>query len=116
MGGGVASARVVLRLLKVGEVAERLSVSAATVYALCKCGALPHVRVANAIRVLEAELEAFLDRDDRVARTSDVISEALRRRGDYLGNREYERNGYAAARVRLRLPPSYRPASTSTPR
>lgn len=58
--GGAASPRVALRLLKVGEVAELLGVSTATVYALCKRGVLRHVRVANAIRVPEAALGAFL--------------------------------------------------------
>jgi excisionase family DNA binding protein len=58
--GGAASPRVAPRLLKVREVAERLGVSTATVYALCKRGALRHVRVANAIRVPEAALLAFL--------------------------------------------------------
>jgi excisionase family DNA binding protein len=51
---------VAARLLKVAEVAERMGVSTATVYALCKRGALQHVRVANAIRVPEAALGAFL--------------------------------------------------------
>ena len=58
--GVAASPRVALRLLKVGEVAELLGVSTATVYALCKRGALRHVRIANAIRVPEAALAAFL--------------------------------------------------------
>jgi excisionase family DNA binding protein len=58
--GGAGLPRVAPRLLTVGEVAERLRVSTATVYALCKRGALQHVRVANAIRVPEAALAAFL--------------------------------------------------------
>jgi excisionase family DNA binding protein len=58
--GGAAPPRVAARLLKVAEVAERMGVSTATVYALCKRGALQHVRVANAIRVPEAALGAFL--------------------------------------------------------
>ena len=58
--GGVGSPRVAPRLLKVGEVAERLRVSTATVYALCKRGALRHVRIANSIRVPETALLAFL--------------------------------------------------------
>jgi len=58
--GGAASARVAPWLLKVREVAERLGVSTATVYALCKRGVLQHVRVANAIRVPETALRAFL--------------------------------------------------------
>ena len=56
---GAASTRVALRLLKVREVAELLGVSTATVYALCKRGALRHVRVANAIRVPEEALSAL---------------------------------------------------------
>jgi len=47
--GGAASPRVALGLMRVGEVAERLGVGTATVYALCKRGALRHVRVANAM-------------------------------------------------------------------
>jgi len=39
------------RLLSVREVARRLSVSRATMYRLCAEGNLPHVRVANSIRV-----------------------------------------------------------------
>ena len=58
--GSADSLRVASRLLKVGEVAEWLGVSAATVYALCKRGLLRHVRVANAIRVPEAALATFL--------------------------------------------------------
>lgn len=48
------------RLLTVREVAERLGISTATVYRLCERGALPHVRVSNAIRIQLAALEAFL--------------------------------------------------------
>src|SRR5205085_1829206 len=44
------------RLLTVMEVAERLRVCTATVYGLCKSGKLGHVRVANSIRIREAEL------------------------------------------------------------
>jgi len=48
------------RLLTVSEVADRLTVSAATVYKLCDRGELAHVRVLNAIRVGEADLASFL--------------------------------------------------------
>jgi excisionase family DNA binding protein len=54
--------RAVERLLRVGEVAERLRVSTATVYALCKRGELAHARVANSIRVSERALAAFCSR------------------------------------------------------
>ena len=48
------------RLLTVREVAERLSVSTATIYTLCERGELPHVRISNSIRIAPADLAAFL--------------------------------------------------------
>ena len=48
------------RWLTVGEVAQRLRVSTATVYTLCKQGRLLHTRVANSIRIREQALEDFL--------------------------------------------------------
>jgi excisionase family DNA binding protein len=50
-GGGVLTVR---------EVAERLAISTATVYALCDRGELPHVRISNAIRIDPADLAAFI--------------------------------------------------------
>jgi excisionase family DNA binding protein len=47
-------------LLNVAEVAVTLGVCRATVYALCDCGELAHVRVSNAIRFTRADLERFL--------------------------------------------------------
>jgi len=47
-------------LLTVREVAGRLGVCTATVYALCARGELAHVRISNAIRVAPADLAAFL--------------------------------------------------------
>jgi excisionase family DNA binding protein len=47
------------RLLTVSEVAERLAVCSATVYALCERGELRHVRVSSAIRIRPADLESF---------------------------------------------------------
>jgi excisionase family DNA binding protein len=46
-------------------VAERLSVSTATVYALCERGELRHVRISNAVRIQPAEVEAFIGRGAR---------------------------------------------------
>ncbi|HEY8208907.1 MAG TPA: helix-turn-helix domain-containing protein [Myxococcaceae bacterium] len=42
------------------QVAERLAVSTATVYALCERGEIRHVRVSNAIRIHPDDLEAFI--------------------------------------------------------
>ncbi len=39
------------RLLSVREVAARLGLCTATVYGLCADGALPHVRILNAVRI-----------------------------------------------------------------
>jgi excisionase family DNA binding protein len=47
-------------LLTVREVAARLSVCTATVYALCERVELPHLRVSNAIRVVPSDLAAFI--------------------------------------------------------
>ncbi len=50
------------RLLTVPQVAERLSVSTATLYKLVERGELEHVRVLNAIRISPAVLERYLAR------------------------------------------------------
>jgi excisionase family DNA binding protein len=50
------------QLLTVREVAARLAVSTATVYALCERGQLRHVRISNAIRVESAEVGEFMAR------------------------------------------------------
>jgi excisionase family DNA binding protein len=47
-------------LLTAREVAASLRVCTATVYKLCAAGALPHVRVLNAVRVAVEDLERFL--------------------------------------------------------
>jgi excisionase family DNA binding protein len=47
-------------LLSAREVAQRLGVSSATVYALCQSGRLPYARVLNAIRISPADLEDFI--------------------------------------------------------
>jgi excisionase family DNA binding protein len=49
------------RLLSVGEVADRLGVSTATVYKLCARGDLGHLRVLNSIRVRMADLVTFIN-------------------------------------------------------
>lgn len=51
------------RLLSVGQVAERLACSTATVYKLVAAGELAHIRITNnAIRVADPDLEAFIAR------------------------------------------------------
>ena len=57
--------RDVDRLLTIREVAHCLNVSTATVYALCGRGELGHVRISNAIRIVPAELQSFLLRNER---------------------------------------------------
>ena len=54
-------------LLSVREVAARLHVSSATVYALCRAGHLEHHRVSNAIRISERELAEYVDATTRTA-------------------------------------------------
>jgi excisionase family DNA binding protein len=48
-------------LLSVREAAHQLGLCTATVYGLCAEGALPHIRILNAIRIAPADLEAFID-------------------------------------------------------
>ena len=47
-------------LLSVREAAEHLGLCTATIYGLCADGALPHIRILNAIRIAPADLEAFI--------------------------------------------------------
>jgi excisionase family DNA binding protein len=47
-------------LLRVGEVAERLSLRRATVYRLIRDGLLPSVHVGRVVRVPQPALEAFI--------------------------------------------------------
>jgi excisionase family DNA binding protein len=50
-------AGVVPTLLSVRDAAKALSVSTATIYALCRRGEFPHIRVSNAIRIPALVLE-----------------------------------------------------------
>jgi excisionase family DNA binding protein len=59
---GSGGLTAVERWLTIADVAERLRVSTATVYGLCKRGELQHVRVANAIRVSQKALSDFCSR------------------------------------------------------
>jgi hypothetical protein len=47
--------------VRVPHEARQLGVCIATVHALCAKGALPHVRMLNAIRVAPGDLEAFVE-------------------------------------------------------
>ncbi|MEO8904659.1 MAG: helix-turn-helix domain-containing protein [Polyangiaceae bacterium] len=50
------------QFLNVREVAALLGVSTASVYGLCTAGALPHARVANAIRIPASALAKLMKR------------------------------------------------------
>jgi excisionase family DNA binding protein len=49
------------RLLSVKEVAQRLGLSTASVYALCADSRLTHVRILNVIRIAPSDLVAFVE-------------------------------------------------------
>ncbi len=57
---GAPNLRTIGAFLTVREVAEQLSVSPATVYALVERGEIAHVRVSNAIRISPEALAAYL--------------------------------------------------------
>jgi len=48
-------------LLSVREAAQQLGLWSATVYGLCADGALTHIRILNAIRILPADLATFVE-------------------------------------------------------
>jgi len=48
------------RLLSVRQAAEQLGLCTATIYGLCADGALPHIRILNAIRIAPVDLTAFI--------------------------------------------------------
>jgi len=56
-------------LLSVRQVAARLGVNPATIYALCERGEIPHLRVSNAIRVDPGDLARFIADGRRVGPT-----------------------------------------------
>jgi excisionase family DNA binding protein len=53
-------ARVRVKLLRVREVAERLSIHPNTVYEMAMRGELPRVKVRTAVRVPESALEEWI--------------------------------------------------------
>ncbi len=59
---------VLAPLLTVRQVAERLGVCTATVYALIERGVLTHNRVSNAIRVAPIDLCAYIETEKRTAK------------------------------------------------
>jgi excisionase family DNA binding protein len=52
-------------LLTVAQVAKLLGLSKATVYSMCAAGALPHVRIVNAVRFERTAIEQFIMRHRR---------------------------------------------------
>ena len=63
-----------MKLLTVAEVADILSVSQATVYALCAANDLPHVRIGRSargtIRIAEADVLSYLESKKIAATTT----------------------------------------------
>lgn len=53
--------QVVTRLLKVPEVCERLALSRSEVYELMSSGALPSLKLGRARRVVDADLEDYIN-------------------------------------------------------
>lgn len=53
------------KLLKVGEAAERLSLSVSKVYQLLEAGTLAHHRIGGALRISEEQLRQYLDQTKR---------------------------------------------------
>ncbi len=51
-----------MRLLKVGEVAERLRVSRALAYRLIRSGDLPGVLIGHSVRVMPSDLDEYIKR------------------------------------------------------
>lgn len=47
--------------MSIREAAPQRGLCTAIVYGLCADGALPHVRILNAIRIAPADLEAFIE-------------------------------------------------------
>jgi excisionase family DNA binding protein len=56
------SGRTLGRLLTIGETAERLAVSRATVYRLLDEHELPRIRVRSHLRIAEADVESLIGR------------------------------------------------------
>ncbi len=54
--------RPVGSVLTVREIAARLRISTATVYAMCRSGELEHFRVSHAIRIPESAVVEYLAR------------------------------------------------------
>ncbi len=52
-------------LLRVAEVAERLSLSPSKIYELVESGALPHHKIGGSIRVSEEQLARYLESTSR---------------------------------------------------
>jgi len=51
------------KLLKAGEVAERLNISKSFAYSLMKTGQLPTVQIGGSVRVRPQDLEDFINRN-----------------------------------------------------
>jgi excisionase family DNA binding protein len=57
----MSSVRANMKLLRVAEVAETLSVSPMTIYRMIKAGELPAIRIGRSYRIEQRTVDAFLD-------------------------------------------------------
>ena len=67
LAGDLVTERIPAEVLTIPQAAERLKVSRNTVYRLISAGDLPAVTVGSVQRVSEADLQAYIQRNTRVA-------------------------------------------------
>jgi excisionase family DNA binding protein len=67
LAGDLVSERIPAEVLTIPQAADRLKVSRNTVYRLISAGELPAVTVGSVQRIAEADLQAYIERNTRVA-------------------------------------------------
>ncbi|MGD0712794.1 MAG: helix-turn-helix domain-containing protein [Gaiellaceae bacterium] len=89
--------------LKASEVAEILGMDVSTIYKMCAENVIPSIRVGEkAVRIPRAAFEAYLNREERRARSRALLDEARQVEGDAIETLErqaqsfHERTGRSA--------------------